>query len=305
MTQRSLTLPGVAVDFSKATVVKVSYPPRSFQLVLEGAEVAGRAVDSIKVTFEAVANLEEIRTFLTAKYIRRERKVPGYKRPWAFFDPQTYLLKLPAKLTQLRQSTATQIRYGDRVFAAACAGKTTLKPGEQLYYFALKEKRFKGRQAFPIVCSRLSVVDAKGNRLAGAETPPQRRWQIKDYEQLGMQYLEAILTGDLKTAFALLSKACQRRLGKTGFARRLADDFRSVGWGGVDVREMARRHLRSLLYANAENDDQMVWERVQCQTRTDFPRESIRSYLELGTSFYREALWVDVVEEDGRLRLYI
>jgi hypothetical protein len=137
--------------------------------------------------------------------------------------------------------------------------------------------------------------------LRGAETPPPRKWPAAHYERLGLRYLEAVLTGDRKAAFGLLSIGCQKRLGKAGFARRVAEEFKRMGWGAVDVRTIG--DLRERLYANAEDDDQLVWESAQCRKPADFPRESVRAVVEIGTEFYREADFVFVVEEGGELRI--
>jgi hypothetical protein len=282
-------------DLTGCKVVKAEWPPRAFRLVLGGATAGGRPVEGARLTFEAVVNRYEVDQFLQLqRYIERG---PGYidnKIKW-------YPLRLPATLTCLKRSRSAKVGYGDAAFTDAYGPPPEVRADQRRYLFALSEKRFKERKPFPIICSRVALVDAKGKRLAGADTPPPRKWPTAEFERLGMRYLEAALTGDRKTAFGLLSKACQKRLGKTEFARRVAEDFRKVGWGGVDVRKI--RGLRGLLYANAEDDDQIVWESVRCCQSADLPRESVRAWVELGTSFYREACYVFVVEEGGELRI--
>ncbi len=282
-------------DLTGCKVVELEWPPRALRLVLGGATAGGRLVDRAYLTFQAVVNRYEVDQFLQLqRYIERGAGYTNNKIKW-------YPLRLPATLTCLKRSRAAKASYGDAAFTDAYGSPPEVGAGRRLYLFALAEKRFHDRKPFPIICSRVGLVDATGKRLAGAETPPPRKWPAEDYERLGMRYLEAVLTGERKTAFGLLSKACQKRLGKAGFARRVAEDFRKVGWGGVDVRKL--RGHRGLLYANAEDDDQIVRESVQCLKPADFARESVRAWVELGTSFYREAYFVFVVEEGGELRI--
>jgi hypothetical protein len=309
-------------DLAGCLVVQVSWPPRGFQLFLCGQTAGGEPVEGARLTFEAVANLQVLKSFLREKRFLDRRGLLG--GGWCRDNrSRNYPLRVPAELTHLAAGKAKRVRYDDPALEDyADHSPASLLPGRKLYLFALAEKRFKGRKPFPVICERVTLAGATGGALAGAVSPPSREWRTEDFEELGMRYLVATITGDLGAAYGLLSRECQKRLGKAAFARQVAKEFRNLGWtpapghGGVAaiVRRLEKAlgrtgpgkpdaRLRNFLYAAAADDDEIVWESVQDRRPAGFPREAVRAYVHLGAEFYRGLFSVDVVEEDGELRI--
>ena len=175
----------------------MQWPARGFQLLLAGETAEGRPVAGVLLTFGAVANRYELREFLNGRR-RFERKGGCTRNTIA-----PYPLRLPARLTYLRPSRMRRASHGDAAFTDAHGKPPTAGPKRRLYLFALAEKRFRGRNPFPILCERLSLADAKGGLLSGAEAPPPRHWSTDQYRRLGMRFLEAVVMDERAAAWNL------------------------------------------------------------------------------------------------------
>lgn len=287
-------------DLTGCQVVQVTWPARGFALHLAGETAAGRSVADAVLTFEAVANLYELREFLSGK--RRIVREGGVTRNTI----ADYPLGLPATLTHLKASRAARACYGDEAFTGAHGNPPSVGPGQRLYLFTLAEKRFVDRKPFPIICGRLTWADGERTSPSGEAPEPLPRWSMEEYQQLGMRFFEAVVMDALAAAREMLSKSCRKRFGNAAFRRRLGEyagcgrRFAEKGDGAGPAEWIER--LRPHMTVNVEDDEAIVWESVQ-NTPADFPREAARAQLELGSEFLRESLFVYVVAEDGEPRL--
>jgi hypothetical protein len=300
MTRRAeeptLSLPGIRADFSQAKVVAVTYPPRDVCLVLEGVLVNGGVVPQVRLTFQAVANREEVHAFLTAKHSRRTKKVRWQRKPLVILGQSHYPLKLPTRLTELRASKATRFSYRDRVFTERYGTPEPLKSGQQLYYFAFSEKRFRGRRAFPIVCARLNLVDGKGKPIGGEASVALASWDSEDHERLVTGFVEALLQGDFAAAYARTSKALRKRVPARSFARwfqRWQEVMASLG--------QLDRPVRKYLEIGITCDDEEVWSASRSLPSV-VAAESCRALVEVFLLRLLEC-HLCIVEEEGELRV--
>jgi len=283
----------LAFDLTGCTVAHVNWPARGIRLLLKGETAEGRPVAGAALTFGSVENQYEVREFLSGR--RRMVRTGSITRNTVDRNP----LKLPAELTHLKLSRARQADYSDAAFTDAHGTPPAVGPTQHLCLFALQANRFKDRKPFPIIFERWSLTDASGKMLTGAEEKSGLRWSHEEYQRLGMQFFEAIVTDNLTTAWNMLSKACRKRLDRSDFGRRLRD-----------YRGCARRfgqpldQLRAYMSVNVADDEEILWQSVQGWP-AEGPRESARAQITLGSEFLREELGVYVVEEDGAPRLYL
>ena len=166
----------------------------------------------------------------------------------------------------------------------------------------MAEKRFKGRKPFPIICTRIHLVDGVGRPICGEEVPPQRRWPMATYERRGRRLAEAILLGDLPTAFDLCSKALRKRVGRAGLARWAGD------WKGAasPLREgpAAVRNLREHLAVEATDDADDVWDLVAGASDGEaVPPESVLAIITMSIIGRREEKLLRMVADAGEPRI--
>jgi hypothetical protein len=286
------------------TVEEVEWPARGFRLVLSGKTAKGQPVAGYRVTFEAVANVYPLRMFLSEKriLIPKGTIVGGRPQPYSHNKSELYPLKLPAKLTHFRRSTAAKVTYGDRAFTDCHGPPPALQKGQLRMLFALAEKRFKNRGPFPILCNRVNLTDAKGKVLGGEVNPPERDWPEEDFLQLGRRFAVAVLGSDKAAARACLSRECRQRLGAKGLNRvisKCADGRRllhnSAAYGYT---------FDTLFEFGAETDPALVWESVQGGRPVGLPPEAVRGIVSASSEGLREGLFaLYVVEEGGELRI--
>ena len=120
-------------DLVGCTVTRIEWPRRGFRMVLGGKTAGGRVVEGARLTFEEVANLAPLDTFLTARLTYSPPR--GQRRRGEYGYTPGVPLRLPTRLTHLRRSRAARASYGDRVFAryygAAKRGRRVRSPGFQ------------------------------------------------------------------------------------------------------------------------------------------------------------------------------
>jgi hypothetical protein len=292
-----MMLPDLPLDFSKATVVEASFPPRGFRLALEGATLHGRALPKVRLDFEAVANRGDLQEFLRCKHAIRLRKIAGLAESIEDHTQSSWPLKLPAQLTDLRISRAKSYDYGDKALNERFAAPGSVRKDQKLVWFALREKRFKNRDAFPIVCERIHATDGKGKTIAGEHVPPPRSWPPAAQETLAARFTQALLNDDVKSAYELTAKALRRQLPKSKFAqqskpwRDQAGQFQALLAAGHAARELLTIEVGC-------NDDEELW---SCQSAFS---EQIQP-CGLVTVFFGRLAQCDLtlIEEDEQLRI--
>lgn len=307
-------------DLSGCKVKQVQWTSRGVQLILSGETSGGETVDGAKLSFENVANLYPLQDFL-----RNRRFIEKKTRKGAVLDKKTkkfvdrtvvttienlkpYPLKLPATLLQLNVSKSAQASYGDVVFTSAHGKPPKANTGQTTVLFALDEKRFQNRKAFPIVCDSVILKDKRGNLLIGNEKPAATHWSVDEYRKLGLIFFESLATSDLATAEKLLSQRCRKRIKRLTLAK-LAGDYLGVAEKmaqlqprkiKVPVIEWFRKHMQ----VNVEVDERLIWDMAQSMPHGGSPG-AVRASLELCTECLRESLHLMVVEENGDMRIEV
>ncbi|MCU0704568.1 MAG: hypothetical protein MUF18_11380 [Fimbriiglobus sp.] len=211
-------------DLAGCTVTAAEWRPRGLRLTLGDATAGGHDMTGARLAFEEVANRDHLYTFLTARltYRRRTLKLPtGGQRTFSEYLYDSRPLKLPARLTTLRVSTAARQSYPDRVFATYYGAPPAAGPGRRVYLLGLSEPRFGGRGAFPIVCGRVALVMPGGVAHGRGETPAAKPLPAAVLTRLSKAFATAVLAGDRSAADELLTPECRKRFGRGGLAKLL------------------------------------------------------------------------------------
>lgn len=287
------------VDLEGATVVRISWPPRGFQVELDGKTSDGLSVAGARLKFEDVVNQFPLRMFLSEKRFIQKRVVHRKNGPPITFTDnscESYPLKLPAKVSHLRLSRARRVNYGDHAFTDCHGPPPGIKPGQQLLDFGLAEKRFKNRKPFPIICARIILVDRKGQPLIGEETPPQKSWPTSDHEQIGRRFAEAILQDKLSTAWTLCSKQLRKQKSATALREWTGD------WRGAALPLPRGLKLSEHLHVEVTDDANEVWDRVATDEAGTAP-QSVLAIVTISFAGRREERTICIVEEAGKLQV--
>src|SRR5262245_46500019 len=235
--------PDLPFDLTGSTVTEIDWPRRGFRMILGGKTADGRAVDGVRLTFEEVANLDPLNTFLTARLTYSR---PSARMPYPEYHYTPFPLRLPTRLTHLRRSRAARASSPDPAYGTYYGAPPRAGRNQRLYLFTLAAARFRTRKPFPIVCARTALVAADGTALGGEETPIPPPLSVKVLKQLGRQFAEAVLNGNDAVANRLLTEAARRRLGRTGLNRLLPRGWaESVKYAGSRKKAAAmfRKHL--------------------------------------------------------------